>query len=667
MVADHHQAVVAAGTGGDVTVINSGSITADSNPNLAPGGLDFHGISAHTDGSGSVVATNSASGVIHAEWDAGMSGASAQGTISMLNAGRINARTGLFAQSNSGAVDITNSGTLNTTGVGIQVGSASAGSVINRGTIASTGTSFLVGDGTAVDVENRSGGVAIGNLQLGNLANFSNAGQLVLKHGAGLNNHAGTGVVVASSVGGNFVQSASGSMDIAAASAASYSTLAVGGTAGLAGTLKLDLKSTYAGGDLIDVITAVGGVTDNGLRVTDNSLRYAFSTHFHANGVDLVVRDTGMSTIAAAVSSQFSGAAGAAAVWDDLLTNGTQSAELNQALQTIIGSGSAGEVVSSVQQTLPMLSSNSISLANSTLSSVNSVVQSRVDSTRGLSSGDAFFGDRHIWLKPFATRSRQDNRDGSVGYSADTRGFVAGADASVSQHTDLGVALAYASTDVSSNSAGPRQRADIDTYRLIAYGRHALSADTDLLFQADAGRMRSDGTRHIALAGVDAKSSYDSKTAHVGVGVDRRFELSERTTFKPSIRLDYTWVKDESYREKGAGGLNLHVKSRSTDELVLGIDGLFSHELSEQLAVTANVGAGYDFYNRDAAITAAYAGAPQAAFVTEGSKPSAWSQRAGAGLTYTAANGTQITGRYDAMHRRGFLSQTASVQARWAF
>lgn len=667
VVADHYDAVVAAGTGGNVTVTNSGSITANRNLNLAQVSTDFHGISAYTDGTGNVTTTNTASGVINAAWDAGMAGASAQGTISMLNAGRINALTGLLAESDSGMVSVTNTGTLNTSGTGIQVNSASSGEVVNNGTLVSANTAFLVGYGIAVDVDNRSGALAVGGLQLGNLSNFSNSGNLVLKQGASLTDYATGGSVLASSVGGNFTQNASGSLNIAAASVASYSTLAVGGTANLGGTLNVDVKSSYTGGDLTDVITATGGITDNGLRVTDNSLRYAFSTLFRTNGMDLVVRDTGMSTISGAVSPQAPGALGAAAVWDDLLANGTGSAELNQALQEIVASEDTGEVTSKVQQTLPLLTGNSINLANNTLGSVNSVIQSRVDATRGLSSGDAFLGDRNLWMKPFTTRSRQDNRNGVVGYSAETHGFVIGADASVSPDTDLGLALAYAKTDVSSNSAGPKQSADIDTYQLIFYGRHALDASSDLLFQLDTGKMRSDGKRQIDLVGLNAESSYDSKTAHAGIGVDRRFQLSERTTFKPSLHLDYTWVEDESYREKGAGGLNLQVSSRSTDALVLGLDGLLTHDLTEQLTATANLGAGYDFYNRDASIIAAYAGAPDAAFVTEGSNQSAWSQRAGTSLIYTTANGTEITGRYDAQHREGFLSQTASVQLRWMF
>lgn len=666
VVADHYDAVVAAGTGGNVTVTNSGSITANRNPNLAQVSPDFHGISAYTDGVGSVTVTNAAGGVITAADDAGMAAVSAQGAISMANAGRINALTGLLGESDSGRVDISNSGTLVTTGVGIHVTSASAGSVANSGSVASAVTAVQVADGVALDVDNAVGGTLLGGVSLGTLANLNNAGSLYLKQGATAANPIATGSPIASSVGGNFTQSATGTLGLAAAGG-SYSTLAVGGSATLGGTFTVDVKPAFNGSDLTNVLTATGGVTDNGLRVTDNSLRYAFSPLFRSNAVDLVVSDTGMTSIGAAVSPDRPGALGAAAVWDGLAGSGTDSPELNQALTGILGSGSAGEVGAQVEQTLPLLTGNSLSLARDTMGGVNAVVQSRIDMTRGISSGDAFLGNRHLWLKPFVTRSRQDNRNGVRGYGAATRGLVAGIDGSLSADSDLGVAFAYAATDVSSHAGGPKQRADVDSYQLIVYGRRALDARSDLSFQIDGGYMRNDGYRQINLLGLGARSDYASKTAHAGVALDRRFALAPNTTLIPSIRLDYTWIEDEAYREKGAGGLNLQVKSRSSDALVLGVDGMLTHAFSSQLKASANLGAGYDFYNRDASITSAYAGAPDAAFVTYGTRQSAWHLRAGAGVTYTTGSGTEITGRYEASHREGFLSQTASLQLRWMF
>lgn len=665
VVADHYDAVVAAGTGGNVVVTNSGSIIANRNPNLAQVSPDFHGISAYSDGVGTVTVTNTGGGLITAAHDAGMAAASAQGGISILNAGRINAHTGLLAESNSGQVDITNSGTLSATSVGIRVNSASAGSVVNTGMVASAITAVQVDSGAAVNVENREGGTLMGKLLLGNLANLSNAGNLFLKQGMDVLNPYSSGSATASSIGGNFNQTSTGILGVAADS--TYSTLAVSGSADLGGTVAVDVKAGYSGADLTNLLTATGGVTDSGLKVVDNSLQYAFSAQFRNNAVDLVVRDTGMTTISAAVSSSNPGAVGSAAVWDSLLASGTDSPELNRALNSIVASRDVGEVGSQVAQTLPLLTGNSLSLARDTMGSVNAVVQSRLGMARGMSSGDAFLGDRHLWLKPFTTHARQDSRNGVNGYRANTNGIVGGLDGSLSTDTDLGLAFAYSKTDVSSQFGGPTQGANVSSYQLIFYGRQALDRLSDLSFQIDGGQLRNDVYRQISSVGLVANSDYTSKTAHAGIAIDRRFELAHKSIFSPSVRLDYTWIKDQAYREKGAGGLDLLVKSRSSDALVLGFEGAVSHAFSNQLKATAKLGASYDLYNRDASIASAYAGAPEAIFVTYGIRQSAWSLRAGAGLTYTIKSGTEITGRYDALHRDGAFSQTASVQVRWMF
>lgn len=167
-----------------------------------------------------------------------------------------------------------------------------------------------VADGVSFRVDNQAGGVLSGGLSLGDRADLANAGVILLKQGADLANPRYTGSALAGRVGGDFTQAGGGTLRIAAASASDYSTLAVGGSAALGGTIDVDVKSSYGGGTLANVITATGGVADKGLAVTDNSLRYAFSAVFGANGVDLTARDTGMRSIQGAVDTQAPGARG---------------------------------------------------------------------------------------------------------------------------------------------------------------------------------------------------------------------------------------------------------------------------------------------------------------------------------------------------------------------
>jgi uncharacterized protein with beta-barrel porin domain len=101
--------------------------------------------------------------------------------------------------------------------------------------------------------------------------------------------------------------------------------------------------------------------------------------------------------------------------------------------------------------------------------------------------------------------------------------------------------------------------------------------------------------------------------------------------------------------------------------LVVGLDGRIDQQLASGAVVTANIGVGYDALKSQNSITAAFAGAPGAAFTTLGLDPSPWMARGGLGLTHSTANGMEISASYDVEFRDDFLNQTASVNLRWDF
>lgn len=338
----------------------------------------------------------------------------------------------------------------------------------------------------------------------------------------------------------------------------------------------------------------------------------------------------------------------------------------NHSALSSLFSGTDQQISEAVSQTLPLLTGGSQAAASNTLSGINRVIQARIESNRGLSSGDAFLGDKAFWMRPFGSWADQNDRGAVSGFDARTWGMALGADATLSNATRLGLAFAYANSNIDSNSSVAPQSADVSVYQLIGYGSHSLDASTELNFQIDAGQNKNKGQRILSFASAVASADYDSWTAHAGVGVARTLKLNERTQFIPSVRLDYTWIKDESYTETGAGALNLSVADRSTDELILGVDGKIAHQINDSTTLSANLGVGYDALSEQASITASFAGAPGAAFVTNGIDPNPWIARAGLGLSANAPSGMEITARYDAEYREDYLNQTASVKLRWA-
>ena len=330
------------------------------------------------------------------------------------------------------------------------------------------------------------------------------------------------------------------------------------------------------------------------------------------------------------------------------------------------------QVTDAVNQTLPLMTGATISAAQNIMGGINRVIQSRIESNRLQTSGssgsdDAFFGDRHIWMKPFGSWARQSAQDGAAGFDADTYGLAFGVDGARTDTLRFGAAFIYANSNVNSKSVAAPQSADVDAYQLVGYGSLDLDDRTSLDFQADIGHNRNNGRRSISFASSVASSSYSSRTAHAGVRIGRRYFLNEQTSVTPSLHADYSWIKDDGYTETGAGALSLNVGSRSTRQFILGADSKLTYQIDSRNTLSVDLGVGYDTIHKRDAIVAAYAGAPDAAFATYGVSPSPWVVTGGLGWMIEVRQGVEITGRYDIEHRTGFLNQSASVKVRWSF
>ncbi|MDD0842651.1 autotransporter domain-containing protein [Pseudomonas sp. Gutcm_11s] len=578
---------------------------------------------------------------------------------------------------------LTNSGTISSPYLAIAV--AEDGSSIDNiditgtkarviGDVFSTSSTFTLKSGATFSNENAyavdrfviengatlrmgTGTSSSGELDAGitTLSGFSNAGTLSLAAG------------VTGTIHGNYSQASSGTLKIGVASDSSYGKLVVDGTAKLASNAKIvvDVSNpnyAFSAKSLQDVLSATTLQSDGTFAVSDNSQLFNFSAVKDGNTVDLTLAKAA-SVLDSVQSTGNNPAEGAANVLDEAIENDPNG----ELAANFVGLTSEQEVSDAVTQTLPTVAGNTSNATGRTLAGINRIIQSRQGENSGLSSGDAPLSEQNLWIKTFGSWADQDERSGISGYDADTKGLAIGADAAVSETTRLGLAFAYAETNVDSDSSIAPQDAQIDTFQLIGYGSYALAPDTELNFQLDAGQNRNESTRHMPFAGTTAKADYDGYNVHAGIGIGHSLRLSEQLTFVPSVRADYTWIESESYHEKGAGALNLDVDSNDAEELLLSVDGKVDYSLSEATVLSANLGAGYDVIDEDSSITSTYAGAAGAAFKTPGMDMEPWLARAGLGLTHTLEGGTEVSLRYDAEARSDFTQQGASLKARWAF
>lgn len=473
----------------------------------------------------------------------------------------------------------------------------------------------------------------------------------------------------------DYHQHAGATLEIGATSAAQYGRLRVTGDATFDADTGLHVNvsqvNTLANDNALSgMVSAGGNLNATTFNVTDNSYLFDFEAAVNGNDIDLKTIATSNSGIHDSIASaSFSQGAGAARVLDGFVTGGTTGDMAN--IVTALGQlGSAQEVSNAVAQTLPLMSASINQVTANSMRTTNRVIQARQEGNIGRSSGEGFLGDKHFWFKPIAAKANQNNRKGVAGYDADTYGFIIGADAEVNDSNRLGLAFSYMNSDVDGKSSARSNRADIDAYQVIAYGSHTLASNpaVEINWQADVGINKNDGRRSITFGGLNrvAKSDFDSTTAHVGAGISRGIQLSERTSFILSVRADYFWIRNESYTEKGADALNLKVKGDNTEQLIAMMEGHLQHRMTDRAALTANLGIGYDLFDQKNSIASSYVGGG-ASFRTQGLELSPWIGRAGIGLTVNATERTEITARYDVEGRSDFVGQAASLKVRWAF
>lgn len=547
------------------------------------------------------------------------------------------------------------------------------GSIDNYGTISGTATN---GEGYSIynegseggsygSINNHQNGVLRGRLYTGSYSNITvhNDGLIDLPMGR-----------QAGYVSGDFNQSATGTLRIMAAGNGEdqYSQLRVNGDANIAGKAFVDVQktNTLAVGQTLDnvVYTQNGSLSGNFAQVNDNSALFNFqslSTTGEDGHIDFKIVK-GMTGVDAVNANNNPSALGAAGALDRIIDRGATTPNMQTVIDALGKLGTEQEVSNAISQTTPLLVGNSAIAANAALTGISRVIQSRIESHRGMSSGDELYGNHKVWLKTFGSRADQNDRNGTSGFEANTAGLALGADSSVSEVTRVGLAFSYANADVDGNSHTAPNSAEVDLFQVLGYGSHNLDTNTELNFQAGVGMNNTEGKRDILFLGETARSDYDSLVATTGVGLAHSYTLNDSTNFTPSVRTDYIWIQDESYTEKGSSA-NLKVDSRTTDQLLLSMDGKLSHELKPDMIVSANFGVGYDALNSQSSITASFAGEPGSGFTTEGLEPSPWLQRAGLSLVSNTENGMEISLHYDAEHRESFLNQTASLKLSKAF
>lgn len=317
-----------------------------------------------------------------------------------------------------------------------------------------------------------------------------------------------------------------------------------------------------------------------------------------------------------------------------------------------------------ISQTLPVLAGAATEATANVQRMLGQVVTERLDVP------DSPDSTTRAWVRPLGGGGQQGAIGGVPGYSFDGGGAAFGVDRSFDGQGRAGALFAFTSTSVTADTDAARANlaagsANLRSYVLGAYGTYALAEGLDLAAYANGGLVDTDTSRSIGFAGVAATGDYQSRVLQLGARLRATMPIDDSLTLMPAVRLDFLGVDADSYRETGAGPLDLAVEGQTTRELFLSGELALRYALTDTLALTARGAIGYDLLGDTEGVTAAFAGGGDP-FVTPSADLSPWLFTAGVGLIAHGTERLTFEARYDVeASPSAYLNQTGSVAVKW--
>jgi outer membrane autotransporter protein len=430
-----------------------------------------------------------------------------------------------------------------------------------------------------------------------------------------INPGAATGTTL--NLGGNYTQDAGGLLNIKMFSATNYDNIVVGGTATLDGWVQpvlCPLGSSHfrpRGNDDFAIITAPVGTTITGLMevwptkaLPDSCTLFWLPRHTLPNTFDLYVlrhyTNPGLSL------NRYEATVGA--MLDGLATSVPRFSDLDNVMNAIDYLPTAAAVKDAYKQISP---EKSAALANLAFAGANNQMRNlaeRITNQRfgtreimgvagdlgslnlGFNKGSGLMlaynssdlaglltGTKKalpesrwgVFLEPNLIVGSRSTTTYQTGYGFTTAGFTVGADYRVWDNLLVGLATGYNHTDASFDGSGGTVQNN--SWPITAYA--AYLPETFYLFGSLGYTLNLfDLNRGIDFGGLsrNAKSSLTGNqfNAYGEAGYDFKLKPFVVT---PTVSLAYTSISLPSFKEEGAGALNLKVASQSADSLQTGV------------------------------------------------------------------------------------------------
>jgi uncharacterized protein YhjY with autotransporter beta-barrel domain len=257
---------------------------------------------------------------------------------------------------------------------------------------------------------------------------------------------------------------------------------------------------------------------------------------------------------------------------------------------------------------------------------------------------------------------------GYVGYDYFMRGATLGFDHALTDKLIAGVNAGYSRADIDLNHhQGSGYIKNLYGSLYGSYFNKNLYIDGALSY----GRNWYDNNRLIKIGSLQRKAYSDHEgdlfSGYLGAGYT--FDI-QKWLIEPFASIQYIYLDEESFREKGADSLSLKIDDRKTDS--------FISELGLRLARVLNVKYGslipelsvawlHDFDIDDRVITSSFSGSPGASFSIKGQDVERNGASLGAGITFVHKSGLSTSLKYRGEFREKYKSNSVMGELRLTF
>jgi len=277
-------------------------------------------------------------------------------------------------------------------------------------------------------------------------------------------------------------------------------------------------------------------------------------------------------------------------------------------------------------------------------------------------------GKNGLWFDAFGQWGDQEEKDGYAGYDYSMKGATLGFDHALTDKLMAGVSIGYSRADIDLNRH--QGRGYVKSLVGSIYGSYFnknLYIDGGLSY----GRNWYDNNRLIKIGSLqrEAYSDHNGDLFSAYLGAGYYFDI-KKWLIGPFASLQYIYLDEESFSEKGANSLSLRMNDRQTDSLI--------SELGLRLARVFNVKYGslipelsvawlHDFDIDDRVITSSFAGSPGASFSIKGQDVERNGATLGAGITFVHKSGLSTSLKYKGDFLKKYKSNTIMGELRFTF